>query len=133
MQKFCKDCGADLTDNKSRYGTYCPPCGKKYLKKRHEELKLAALMHYSHGSMKCARCGSTGLLCIDHINGGGKEHRKQMGGNQIYRWLKNHNYPEFWLSPKGIKVYFQVLCIDCNSFLGQPVRPKYVLIDLVCS
>jgi hypothetical protein len=57
---------------------------------------------------KCVCCGETRkeYLSIDHINGDGNKHRKEMGfsGHQFYRWLKKNNYP------KG----FQVLCFNCN-------------------
>ena len=45
------------------------------------------------------------VLSIDHINGGGNKHRKEVGfGTTFYQWLKRNNYP------KG----FQVLCMNCQ-------------------
>jgi hypothetical protein len=49
-------------------------------------------------------------LTIDHINGGGRRHIKNIcagkskNGNVLYRWLKTHNFPPG----------FQVLCINCQ-------------------
>lgn len=61
---------------------------------------------------KCACCSESILefLSIDHINGGGKQHRKEIGGggNTFYRWLKRNNYPEG----------FRVLCNNCNMSIG---------------
>lgn len=56
----------------------------------------------------CACCGETEIafLCMDHINGGGNEHRRQVGvGNVIYWWIVKNDFPEG----------FQVLCWNCNS------------------
>lgn len=44
---------------------------------------------------------------IDHINGGGTKHRKQIGSH-IYNWIKNNEFPEG----------FQVLCFNCNLAKG---------------
>jgi hypothetical protein len=43
-------------------------------------------------------------LTVDHIDGGGSRHRKQIGNGHTYRWLKKHNYPSG----------YQVLCFNCN-------------------
>lgn len=84
---------------------------KAYLKKRREELLLAAVSAYG-GSCSC--CGETRLpfLTVDHVNEDGKEHRKSMASS-IYYWLAEHNYPQ--------DGRFQVLCYNCNmakSFYG---------------
>ncbi len=54
----------------------------------------------------CACCGEKEVkfLCIDHIDGGGNQHRKTIKTRSIGEWLKTNNYP------KG----FQVLCHNCN-------------------
>lgn len=67
-------------------------------------VRREVLTHYGG---KCACCGETELmfLCIDHVNGGGRKHRDEVGGgNKVYRWLKANAYPEG----------FQVLCLNCN-------------------
>lgn len=67
--------------------------------------KMAVVEHYGG---ECSRCGETDLdvLCIDHIDGGGGQHRKRLAkdGTTTYRWLVKNNYP----------VGFQVLCFNCN-------------------
>src|SRR3989304_6254325 len=59
-------------------------------------LKLNVLRHYSFGELKCACCGDGNIefLTIDHINGGGAKHRRELGGGKIahgggsfYTWL----------------------------------------------
>lgn len=56
--------------------------------------------------MACARCQFSDIraLSIDHINGDGAKHRKEIGGGRIYRWLLKQDFPEG----------FQVLCMNCQ-------------------
>lgn len=77
---------------------------------RQQREKMEVLSHYSNGKPICKCCGESifEFLCIDHINGGGKEHRKQVGNGHFYRWLRKNNYP------KGL----QVLCHNCNMAKG---------------
>jgi len=58
---------------------------------------------------KCSCCGEDRIefLQVDHIDGGGTGHRKQLGS--IYYWLKKHNYP---------KEGFRLLCANCNWARG---------------
>jgi DNA-directed RNA polymerase subunit RPC12/RpoP len=78
---------------------------KEYRRKKTIEKKVNVLSHYSNNDMKCKYCGFTDLraLSLDHINGGGNKHRKEIGEN-IYRWIIKNNYPEG----------FQVLCMNCQ-------------------
>lgn len=59
----------------------------------------------------CACCGDTTFefLTIDHINGGGKQHRRQYSGNSVYVIIRREGYP---------KDKYRVLCMDCNFSLG---------------
>ena len=62
---------------------------------------------------KCTCCGETipEFLTIDHINGDGAKHRKELrlrGGAPFYTWLKKNNFP------KG----YQILCWNCNLGKG---------------
>lgn len=57
----------------------------------------------------CVCCGETELdfLTIDHINGGGNKHRRELrigGGYKFYRWLIKNNFPPG----------FQSLCMNCQ-------------------
>lgn len=61
---------------------------------------------------KCACCGEDHLefLAIDHVNGGGTAHRREVGkGDVFYKWLKAAGYPT-----EG----YRVLCHNCNLSLG---------------
>ena len=73
-------------------------------------LKAEVLTRYSEGlEMRCRSCPETDIdvLTIDHLNGGGNEHRRSLKvntGYRFYRWLKREGFP------KG----FQTLCFNCN-------------------
>ena len=88
---------------------------------RRRQLRLDAFDAY--GGAHCACCGESHVefLTIDHIDGSGAEHRKEllkergwnvdsrsMSGSHTYWWLKQNDYPEG----------FRVLCFNCNSSLG---------------
>lgn len=66
----------------------------------------------------CICCGETYLpyLDLDHINGGGTKHRKQLGwGVAYFKYLKDNHWPQ------GI----QVLCGNCHyaKTRGHACRP----------
>lgn len=88
---------------KSWYETH-----KEERKAHHRALKQTILDHYGNICV-CPGCGETRFefLSIDHINGGGTKHRKEIG-KLLYRWLIDNNFPEG----------FQILCMNCNSSKG---------------
>lgn len=66
---------------------------------------------FDHYGPACACCGETNLyfLTIDHIDGKGNDHRREIFGSQtagprFYRWLKNNGLPSG----------YRVLCYNCN-------------------
>ena len=70
-------------------------------------IRLEVLKHYSHSEIPyCNCCGEIELdfLSIDHIGGGGNEHRKKLGNLTIFEWLIKNDFPSG----------FQVLCMNCN-------------------
>jgi hypothetical protein len=71
---------------------------------------------------KCVCCGEKNyyFLSIDHINGGGNKHRKEIGGN-FYGWLIRNKFP------KG----FQVLCYNCNFAKGHYEKCPHELIKIL--
>ncbi|HZD34901.1 MAG TPA: hypothetical protein VE130_06820, partial [Nitrososphaeraceae archaeon] len=73
---------------------------------RRWRLRTFVLEHYGG---KCVCCGETTIefLSMDHIDGGGNYHRRQMQ-KHIWNWLKSNDYPEG----------FQVLCYNCNLSKG---------------
>lgn len=78
---------------------------------RRDAIRMKVLVHYSDNPPFCACCSEnkTEFLCLDHINGGGEQQRKQIGqGAKIYNWIIRNNFP----------VGFRVLCANCNQSYG---------------
>jgi hypothetical protein len=59
---------------------------------------------------KCACCLESRIefLTLDHINGDGKTHRKQVGRSNVYRDVEKRGYP----------ATFRLLCFNCNCSRG---------------
>jgi len=78
---------------------------------RRRKIKELVLKHYGD-KCNCPGCDVTEpkFLTIDHISGGGKKHRKEIGrfGGDFYEWLVKNNFPDG----------FQVLCFNCNCAKG---------------
>lgn len=72
-------------------------------------LKYEVMSHYSGGKPACSCCGETApeFLVVDHVEGGGTQHREQIGGGgaRICQWLKKNGYPSG----------YRVLCANCNQ------------------
>ena len=84
---------------------------RKNERRRAYARKIRVFEHYGGSPPKCACCGETHLefLSLDHINGGGNKHRKEVGfGSQLYSWLIKNKFPSG----------FQVLCFNCNCAKG---------------
>lgn len=70
------------------------------------------MKHYGGDTPSCECCNEQRyeFLTIDHINGGGGKHRKELGdrGQSVYAWIISNNFPEG----------FRVLCMNCNFSNG---------------
>jgi hypothetical protein len=106
--KVCIRCGNEKLVVGTKRCVECLATDATDQRNKRIRLKIAAFNAY--GGPACACCGEReiGFLTIDHINGDGNIHRKQMGntirGDMIYSWLKARVYPPG----------FQVLCFNCN-------------------
>ena len=106
-RKYCKTCSATQAraswhKNKEMHILT--------LQKRVRKMKTQIFEAY--GGAKCQCCGEDRFefLTIDHINGGGNTHRKEIGGGRaIYYWIIRNNFP----------VGFRILCMNCNWATGQ--------------
>lgn len=78
----------------------------QYDRDRHTRLKREVLTHYGNGKCACVRCGFEDIraLSIDHVNGGGAQHRRELGSKSILVWIRNNNYPDG----------YQTLCLNCQ-------------------
>ncbi len=119
MRSTCTKCNAICASGSS----LCKSCWKEKLaanklplshKRERETTRRLALkkeVFTAYGGCLCSCCGITDLvfLALDHINGDGNKHRKEMKkystfGTGIYTWVRKNNYPSG----------FQVLCHNCN-------------------
>lgn len=93
-------------ENRARYNAWARKWGKAYRAK----LRADALEFYGG---KCACCGESEpmFLTIDHVDGGGGNHRREIGngGAAINAFLRRKGYP---------KDGFQILCHNCNCAKG---------------
>lgn len=122
---LCTQCGDKAEENKRR----CIECRNKnnnwyknsnykkrqrLLDKQKRKERKKKVIEYYGG--KCTCCGESELifLCLDHINGGGNEHRRKINrqnnrcgssSTQFYKWVEKNNYPPI----------LQVLCYNCNA------------------
>ena len=89
---------------------------EKYLarnKRWYEKLRLDTLRHYSP-NLTCQKCGfdDSRALTIDHIDGGGDAHRRDLAKSvsrmpgcwYLYRWLRDNGYPPG----------YRALCMNCQ-------------------
>ena len=69
----------------------------------YKRLRVKVLNHYGH---KCACCGEDRyeFLAIDHKNGDGNKHRKEIKGTNVCLWIIRNDYPDD----------LQILCHNCN-------------------
>ena len=79
---------------------------KSKISRKKWKVQLKDEVFAAYGGYICKCCGETEktFLTIDHMDGGGTKHRKEVGQGDVYNWLKQNNYP----------VGFQVLCQNCN-------------------
>jgi hypothetical protein len=106
-QYGCKEClRKSLRERRDKD----PEADSRRLREYRKRLKREVFDHF--GS-KCTCCGESEFifLAIDHINGNGAQHRREIRGKgnsgagyHMYAWLKRNNYPEG----------FQILCHNCN-------------------
>lgn len=114
LNGLCYDCGGKHGPVRPGY-IICEFCSQRHINLRYR-IKIEVLTHYSNGTPKCScqNCPEhtnphLDFLTIDHIGGGGKQHRKQIKETYIYRWLRTNNFPDG----------YRVLCINCNFAIGK--------------
>ena len=116
---FCPRCRNEKTLEKFYKSTkdgrspYCKECSKNYERANQERRQRLQNGYYKGNRLKvllmyggkCACCGETEplFLDIDHVEGGGTQHRKTMTPSTFYRWLLQE-----------YRAGIQILCCNCN-------------------
>lgn len=92
--------------------SWCKRCFKNARMPRDRQRKAAARAAvFARYGQRCACCGATEQLTIDHPDGDGAEHRTllfgdpQHAGSDFYLWLAKQGFPDGYV----------VLCASCNS------------------
>jgi hypothetical protein len=82
---------------------------REYQAMYRQQVRIEVLEAYGG---KCECCGETekDFLCIDHINGGGREDLKRLGKGQGYAW--------YLYLKKEHPDHVRVLCHNCNFARG---------------
>jgi len=123
--KICKKCKIEKLKSdfythpgmKDGFLSFCKNCinspeRKKSNKEYMRNVRFLVLQKYSAEIPFCSCCNETIIefLGIDHIEGKGNLHRKELikNGFTIYLWLRKNHYPNG----------FRVLCHNCNLSLG---------------
>lgn len=103
---------------------YCPQCftgdvladqKRRYARDYNRRMRLSVIQHYGG---KCVCCGETeeAFLCIDHVEGGGNAHRRELvsdsrgSASRMCQWLVLNGFPDG----------YQLLCANCNMGKERP-------------
>lgn len=104
LQGWCKRCMVGYKNE------YADAHGDSYHKLSNQRLRWDVLVHYSEDPPFCSCCGDKTyeFLSIDHINGGGRQHRIANNWSKLYQLLKSAGLPHG----------YRVLCHNCNQAIG---------------
>jgi len=83
---------------------------------RRQQIKKEVLIHYGKGVLACIHCGFADIraLSIDHINGGGTKHYREIGNAHLSEWLRKQGFPEG----------YQTLCMNCQ-WIKRAIRKEH--------
>jgi len=107
---LCVTCSLPTTTT----SVYCEQCNQKNRERGRKTAKATKLKVISHYGGKCYCCQESiiDLLTIDHINGKGAKHRKELGnGKTNYCGEKFYS----WLVKQGLPSGYQTACFSCNA------------------
>lgn len=111
LTKPCGTCGKQFVGSMDQRRYCSVECREVQVadqrKTARDGLRMRALRAYSDGdtpSCSCCREFVPQFLALDHINGGGRKQRQELGGGGFWTWLRANNYPPG----------FRVLCHNCN-------------------
>lgn len=101
----CRTCTLNARHRQKEFIERNPQARRAIVNRSTEKLRTKVFIAYGN---VCACCGITHrpYLTLDHKEGGGNEHRRMLGGNNLtlYRWIIKHRYPKS----------FQLLCANCH-------------------
>lgn len=115
LTKRCSGCGRDRSVGEfyvrnRRSGalySWCKSCHCSNVAGRRKEAYYKAKRKaFDHYGWACVCCGDSNevFLTLDHIGGGGTQHRQMARASNAYEWVVKNGFPEG----------FRVLCHNCN-------------------
>lgn len=123
---LCGECGKNphrdgkkscISCSQKRRNKYAS-CGDKDTRREQAKVirqkrRQRILAHYGN---KCVCCGEDEpcFLAIDHIDGGGNEHRRQIGNNPSHRCGSSSTQFVKWIEKNNFPNTLQLLCHNCN-------------------
>lgn len=112
--KMCARCGTQP----SQLGGYCLSCRRDYARNRIRRRRLFVLVRYGGDPPACLCCGEMTyeFLGIDHLQGSGLKHRKEIA--QLTRRFPGGSHLYDWLIKQGLPDGYRVLCHNCNLAQG---------------
>lgn len=118
LDSWCREC---RRQTRQEWGERNAEYVREYMADNRGAVRLQVLQHYGGDPPECECCSETTLqfLHLDHLHGGGNQHRKKIGkgGASFYRWIVAEGLPEG----------YRILCANCNVSLGHygycPHRP----------
>lgn len=102
-ERRCNRCNKP-TDGRVR----CEECTKRDSdRQRAQYQQLRDEVFAAYGGYQCSLCPccDPDVMEIDHVDGGGNKHRREIGQSALYAWLKSNGFP----------AGFRVLCPTCNK------------------
>ena len=77
---------------------------------RSREMRAAVMRAYGGEHPACVCCGEDGasFLTLDHVNNGGRAHRRKKGNQGVYHELRREGYPPA----------YRIRCFNCNVARG---------------
>lgn len=112
----CAEPGHTRQPDAGRPGKFrCRDCHlaglRRHMQRKRDEIRDAVLAAYGRA---CACCDEHRevFLTVDHMDGSGSEHRRELASGRVrrggsyttYRWLQAHDWPSG----------YQLLCFNCN-------------------
>ncbi len=106
---LCAQCSEPAVSGRSKCQKHLDSARDRHRRTGPKRLVAYREAVFRHYGTRCACCGEvrSEFLQIDHVDGGGNRHLKQV--RQMYRWLYTHNFPPG----------FQTLCANCNWAKGR--------------
>lgn len=126
--RICHDCGVELSEDntpstfwnkKTKYKkNICKKCWVKECRERRRQVRIKILELLGNKCARCGYCADWRALEIDHVKGGGNEHRRKYGTSfyTMYRQILKE-------IKAGSKDY-QCLCSNCNRIKEYEEKDK---------